>query len=223
MKSKCLFISLCITILITNKIYAQKKFVEVGVGLGKGSFSPVVGVNKNYYLGKKDKIVVGYGLRYTGFLGKQIYFTSAPNALAIDLTKTDSLYAPSPSIHALNLLINLGYKINDKFQVGFNIDAVGASFGPEGTPKFVSNGKETATTAKPTAVNVLLVGNKDKGSLNSLLYLQMNVNQKISVRLAYQLLFNELTTSTKIQTVPEANDRFRVKSRQGFVGVNVNF
>lgn len=197
-----------------------QQYIEVGTGIGADAVSPVVSFHKNWELGAKKKFIIGSGLRYTGFFGKDIYFTSAPNDLAIDPKSIDSLLAPTPALHSLNVMINLGYNINDKIQVGFNIDALGFSFGPTGTPTFISNGKKTSTKASPSSPNLLLVGNNDKGSLNSHFYGKYKFNNKWGVKLAYQYLFNELTSATKIQTVPSANDRFRVKSGQIFIGLN---
>ena len=199
------------------------KFIEIGVGIGSNSTSPTVSFQKDWFLVKKEKFVIGKGLRYTGFLGNEVYLTSAPNALAIEPSSVDSLFAPKPSIHAVNVLINLAYNLSPKFQVGFNIDAVGLSFGPTGSPEFISNGRRTQTDASPTSPNVLLVGNNDIGSLNSLFHLGYKFTDKIGVRLAYQFLFNELTTETPVQTIPEPNDRFRVKSGQVYIGLNLNF
>jgi hypothetical protein len=68
-----------------------------------------------------------------------------------------------------------------------------------------------------------LVGDNDKGSLNSHLFVRYKLSDRLGVKLAYQYLFNELTTTTKVQTVPSANDRFRAKSGMIYVGVNYSF
>jgi len=203
--------------------FGQATFLEAGAGIGGSANSINLSLKKDWGLGSKKKFKVGTGLRFTSFFGSDRIFTSAPNALAIDLTKTDSLSAPKPSISSLNLLLNLGYEINKKIEVGFNIDLLGFSFGPEGSPTFISNGRSVSTTAKPTSVNLLLVGNNDIGSLNSHFYAKYKISEKFGLKLAYQYLFNELTTGTKVQTLPEPNDRFRLKSGMVFIGANYYF
>ncbi len=220
---KKLIILVTMLIALSNFAFSQSKYAEVGVGIGSGSFSPVLGFQKDFAFGKKKRILVGTGVRYTGYFGKDITFTSAPNELAIDLAKTDSLLAPTPALHALNIPLNLGYKFNEKLSLGFTIDVIGVSFGPTGSPSFISNGKTTKVSAKPTPLNVLLVGNNDRGSLNSMFYGKYRITEKLGVKLGYQFLFNELTTSTVVQTKPIANDRFRVKSSLIFIGLNVEF
>ena len=206
-------------------VFAQEKtkYIEVGGAFGSSNGSINLSGQKDWYVGKKDRIIIGTGLRFTSFFGNDITFTTAPAKLSIEPKSVDSLFAPKPALYSLNLMINLGYKISDKIEVGFNIDALGLSFGPEGSPTFISNKKSTVTKAKPTSPNVLLVGDNDRGSLNSHFYGRYKLNEKIGLNVAYQFLFNELTTATKIQTVPEANDRFRVKSSQIYVGLSYHF
>lgn len=223
LQMKKLTILAMIFIAFFNSAFSQSKYAEVGVGIGSGTFSPVLGFQKDYAFGKKKRILVGTGIRYTGYFGKDKTFTSAPNELAIDLAKTDSLLAPTPAVHALNIPINLGYKFNDKLSVGFTIDVIGVSFGPTRSPSYIVNGRATNVSAKPTPVNVLLVGNNDRGSLNSMFYGKYKITDRLGLKLGYQYLFNELTTSTVVQEKPIANDRFRVKSSLVFIGLNVEF
>ncbi|MDZ7934946.1 MAG: hypothetical protein U5M51_08295 [Emticicia sp.] len=212
-------------LLISASTMAQdkSKYIQLGGAFGSSGGSINLSAQKDWYLGKKDRIVIGTGLRFTSFFGSDVTLTTAPAKLSIEPKSVDSLLAPKPSISSLNLMINLGYKISDKIEVGFNIDALGLSFGPEGSPTFITNKKSTITKAKPTSPNILLVGDNDRGSLNSHFYGRYKLNEKIGLNVAYQFLFNELTTATKVQTSPEANDRFRVKSSQIFVGISYHF
>jgi hypothetical protein len=216
-------IKIILFLAIASSTTFGQSYVELGSGFGAGATSPVVSFHKNWTLGQKDKIVIGTGLRYTGFFGKDINFTSAPIDLAIEPSSVDTLLGTKPAINALNLLINLGFNVTEKIQIGFNIDALGFAFGPNGSPTYIQNGNSSNTTASPTSPNLLLVGNNDKGSLNSHFYGKLKLNDKWGVKLAYQYLFNELTTDTIVQNIPESNDRFRVKSSQIFVGVNYYF
>jgi long-subunit fatty acid transport protein len=214
----------------TNIATAQKidnpktqQLADLSFGFGNKQGSVVAGYFYNWNLGKSRKFFIGTGARFNTFYGTGINFTSAPSSLAGDKLKEDTLFAAKPNIFSFNLLINLGYNITPKLQAGFSIDAIGASFGAEGTPVFISNGIGTSTKAKPTGFNILLVGNNDKGSLNSEFYARYKITDKFGVKLAYQYLFNELTSTTKVQTTPEANDRFRSKARLINVGFSYHF
>ena len=196
---------------------------ELGGGIGSSVGSISTSGFQNWGIGAKKKFYVGTGVRFTSFFGSNVNFTTAPADLTADDKNVDTLLAPSPGVNSLNLTINLGYKISEKLDVGFNIDAIGISFGPTGTPSYIRNGKSTPSSASPTSPNLLLIGDNDKGSLNSHLYVRYKLSDHLGLKLAYQYLFNELTTSTKIQTIPSTNDRFRAKSGMIYVGLNYNF
>lgn len=216
---------LIVAFAFTFSVYAQQNnnYAELGGSIGSSVGSVGVALHKNWTLGKKDKFVIGTGVRFTSLFGTDVNFTSAPPDFTSDDKNVDTLLAPSPSVSSLNLMINLGYRLSNKLELGFNIDAIGFSFGAKGTPSYIRNGKKTVTNASPTSTNILLIGDNDQGSLNSHFYAKYEISKNIGVKLAYQFLFNELTTDTKIQTVPSANDRFRAKSNMIYVGVSYGF
>lgn len=221
MKKALLFLSL--SILSFGTIAQVGTSVELGGAIGSSVGSISASGFKNWGIGAKKKFYVGTGVRFTSFFGSNVNFTTAPAELTADNKNVDTLLAPSPGVNSLNLTINLGYKISEKFDVGFNIDAIGISFGPTGSPSYIRNGKSVASSASPTSPNILLIGDNDKGSLNSHLYVRYKLSDHLGLKVAYQFLFNELTTTTKIQTIPSANDRFRAKSTMVYVGVNYSF
>jgi long-subunit fatty acid transport protein len=196
---------------------------ELGGAIGSSANSISASGFQNFGIGLKKKFYIGTGVRFTTFFGSNVNFTTAPADLTADDKNVDTLLAPSPSVSSLNLTINLGYKISEKLEVGFNIDAIGISFGPTGSPSYIRNGKSTPSSASPTSPNILLVGDNDKGSLNSHLFVRYKLSDHLGLKVAYQYLFNELTTTTKVQTIPSANDRFRAKSGMVYLGLNYNF
>ena len=209
-----------ITIISSNYLLAQHQQAQLGFGLGNGTFTNNASYHINWSINKKNKFFIGTGVRYTGFYGKNINYTSALASLAGDKLKEDTVFAPKPSSHSINLLISTGYNINENFSIGFDIDALGFTLGSKGSPLYIRNGIGTAVaSAKPTTGNFLLVGNNDRGQLNSNIYVQsfFGKQHKYGLRLAFQYLFTEVTTSTKVQTIPEANDRFRYKQ----AGLNI--
>jgi hypothetical protein len=221
MKKALLFISL--SILTFGAIAQSGTSFEIGGAIGSSVGSISASGFQNWGLGSKKKFYIGTGVRFTSLFGSNVNFTTAPADLTSDNKNVDTLLAPSPSVSSLNLMISLGYKISEKLDVGFNIDAIGVSFGPMGSPSYIRNGKSTVASASPTSTNILLVGDNDKGSLNSHLFVRYKLSDHLGLKLAYQFLFNELTTTTKVQTIPSANDRFRAKSGMIYVGMNYNF
>ncbi len=225
------YIFLAFIALFTNRVATAQKtenpktqqLADISFGFGNKQGSVVAGYFYNWNLGKSKKFFIGTGVRFNTFYGTGVNFTSAPSSLAGDKLKEDTLVAPKPSVFSLNAVINIGYNITPKLQAGFNIDLLGASFGAEGSPIFISNGVPTITKAKPTGFNILLIGNNDRGSLNSEFYVRYKITEKFGVKLAYQYLFTELTTTTKIQTAPKANDRFRSKAGLINIGFSYHF
>ncbi len=205
---------------ITNK---KQRFTDLSFGFGSSQGSISAGYFYAINLGVKKKFFIGTGLRFNAYYGSKINYLSAPAKLAGEESKTDTLLAPKPALYAVNALINLGYNFSPKLQAGFNIDVIGFSFGPQGKPTFIANGAATPAVAKPTSFNALLVGNNDRGTVNSEFYLRYKINDKFGVKVAYQYFFTELTTTTKVQTIPEQNDRFRNKASLFGIGVSYHF
>ncbi|MFY0627591.1 MAG: hypothetical protein JXR07_14910 [Reichenbachiella sp.] len=198
------------------------QYSDVSVAFGSDQLSFSIDYFHLWKLGKKKRIEVGLGGRFTSYFGQSQYHTSAPASLA-DPIKTDSLFLESPQVNAINLAINIGYRISPKFDAGFNIDAIGFSFGKKQDALFYSDDTETSTTAKPTPFNLLLGGSKDQGSLNSEFYLRYFIKDNIAIKAAYQYLFIEYTTESKVQQLPESNDRFRGKARIFSIGITKQF
>ena len=44
--------------LTTNVAFSQGKYIEIGLGKGPGAFSPVLGLQKDFTLGKKDRLLI---------------------------------------------------------------------------------------------------------------------------------------------------------------------
>jgi long-subunit fatty acid transport protein len=235
-----------IALLLTGFVKAQKnsnpifgQFVDISFGIGNNQSSLVAGYFHNWILNRYKKMklpksfsgkskgssfFLGTGVRLTSNFGKGSLYTSAPSSLARDVNKTDTLFTSNPIIVGINVLINLGYNITSKLQAGFNIDLIGFSVGSKSEPRLIQNPVGYLLgDAKPTGLNILLIGNRDRGTLNSEFYARYNIANRFGVKLAYQYLFTELTTNTKVQTLPVQNDRFRNKARLFSIGVSYYF
>ncbi len=202
---------------------------SVAAGKSQGTVSIAYGYDWNF--GARKRLVVGSGVRFTNYFGRNQNYVTAPAQLTSNRTgplvffaanvteNMDSLLVGAPRIAALNAFINLGYRFNEKLQLGFNIDAVGFSFGPTKTGTYINGMVEAKTTAQVTNGNVLLVSDNDRGSLNSELYVRYRLSNRWSLQSGAQFLFTEYTTATKVQQFPQPNDRFRKKSLMLAFGV----
>jgi hypothetical protein len=101
-------------------------------------------------------------------------------------------------------LINFQYSISAKIQVGFNIDAIGVSFGRRGNGEYINHPDSpgTASGAEPTAFNILLISDNDRGSLNSELYAVYNLNKTWSLKISASFPVHRVYNGYECTTVP---------------------
>jgi hypothetical protein len=101
MKKLFLLIS---TFVFTFSLYAQQNnnYAELGGGIGSSVGSINVALHKNWTLGKKDKFVIGTGIRFTSFFGTDVNFTSAPQTLRV-ITKILIRYLPLHQVCLLSM------------------------------------------------------------------------------------------------------------------------
>lgn len=228
MQKQIILVALMLTLCGTQISKAQsstltKSYADLGFGFGSSQGSVSGGYITNWQIGKKKTFFIGIGARLTTYFGKDITYESAPAKLASDENLTDTLFIARPSVSLLNILVNMGVNITPKLQAGFNIDVIGFSFGGNEIGKFTGNGSVISTYAKPSAFNLLLVGNNDIGSLNSHFYLRYTVSRQWGIKAAYQYLFTEYKSDKKVQQIPEANDRFRNKASMFYTGLTYSF
>jgi hypothetical protein len=234
-KQAIITISLLLLTFLTT--FAQRYHTaDVAVSFGSG-FAPTLSYSQLY--GKKFKY--GLGLRFTSFIAGQTDLITAPAKLTAGkesfaaffepkkiTTQLDTLGLSNVQSNALNLNIQLQYSITSKIEVGFNIDAVGLSFGGKQTGTFIAKqtdaqGKANnnkVQTASPTTLNLLLVSDSDIGSLNSELYGRYWLNDKFGIRAGLSFQFVEYTATQKLAF---DNDRFRGKFLQPMIAVSYKF
>lgn len=229
-------------LLVVNNLLAQKTNLEksfsASAAAGNREFSTAFMYQHLWKVGKKQKFKVGAGLRLTNYFGFDRYYTTAPAKLTSGQTgpgvlfsedipqNIDSVIFNHTQVNALNLSINFEYEVYKKLRLGFNIDAIGFSVGGKQNGNYLgNNGIGSATSAKPTGFNLLLVSDNDLGSLNSEFFTAYQYNKKWSAKLGFQFLFAEYTTDTKVQTTPDLqrNDRFRNKSSAISLGIIYTF
>jgi hypothetical protein len=219
---------------------AQKRLSKVNsavgftVNVGASSFANAFSWSHYHAIGKSRRINIGYGLRLTNFFGSDLNYITAPakytsgkssiGALFSEniLANLDTIAFAKAQVNFLNIGIYLKYILpfaKDRFELGVNIDALGLSLGSRQGGVYGS----TAIAAKPSVLNLLLISDSDKGSLNSEWYIGYAVNEKLTVKAGYEFLFTEYTTDSKIQALPNStdrNDRFRLKSAMIMLGLH---
>ena len=217
--------------------YRQEHYFNLGASVGNQEFNGTGGWYHLHRFGKKKRFAIGYGVRYTGYVGGNKMYTTAPSKYTS--TRQDALTIFSDDVPAnidtistitsysnsVNASFHLQYTFLRKFDFGTNIDVIGFSFAPETQGTLISSsfdGKQKPVqNAKPTPFNLLLTSDNDIGSLNSEFYLQYWLHRKWAVKLGYMFYFSELKTGEKLSfdNGRIENDRYRHKSSMFLVGL----
>ncbi len=180
--------------------------IELSLGMTSNGQLGGLGYWQEWGLGKTGAWKLGYGVRFTGYFGKDVTHISAPPEFYTDETMQDSVFVASPQMSNIALYIGAGYVIKEKFELGFNIDALGYTFGGDKDATFTSEGNETATTVNPGSITALLLGPNDIGMVRSDFFAGYKFSDTWKVRLGLGPLFTEYRTDTELQT---GNTRYR--------------
>lgn len=226
------YISIVFTLsFLLSKAQTAGHYFDVTAGGASYRGSLAISYQHQWFIGKSQKFNIGLGARASSFFGADLYYVTAPAKLTSGSTgplvlfkeniisNMDSFLVNSPQLNFINLMIIIDYRFSEKFSGGFNIDAVGFSFGKKTKGNHINGFQGKIEDAKPTPFNILLISDNDRGSLNSELYLRYKIKEKLSLKGAAQFLFTEYTTETKVQNFPEANDRFRNKALLFALGI----
>lgn len=200
----------------TPRGYKYNNNFDVAFGIGSGNeFSVATSLIHLHGIGKAKKLKIGYGIRLTNYFGITKIYKTAPAKL-INENKIHEIELLAPQTNSVNAVINLQYSFSKKFELGFNIDVIGFSFGKQREAKnlLTISDPEKIYVASPTSVNILLVDKNDIGSLNSEFYLRCWISPKAAVRIGFSHLFSEYTTTHKLLF---DNDRYRLITNLGFV------
>jgi hypothetical protein len=203
-------------------------FFDLSIGTVSAQTSVSGAYVHHWFVSRNQRFEMGFGGRLTTYTGVNQYYTTAPASIITGgapfgtpvKANVDSLWTTA-HIFALNALISFGYHINDRFALGFNIDVVGYSFGGANSGTYVNGSQVQNTIINPTPFNILLLGNNDRGSLNSEFYIKYKLSDQWYVKAGLQHLFTEYTATTKVQQLPEPNDRFRNTSSLPMIGISL--
>lgn len=217
---------------LTTSAQRISSYADATLGAAKYQGTLALSYVHLWRFGAKQKLGIGIGGRFTSYLGANQYYITAPAQLTSGSTSPliifqdnitaniDTFLVKSPQINCLNLSINIDYQINKKLSAGFNIDAIGFSFGGSRDGNYISGPVGKMSAATPTSFNILLVSDNDRGSLNSEFFARYSLSDLWSIKAGAQFLFTEYTTSSKVQSFPQENDRFRNKSLLFCLGIS---
>ncbi len=211
--------------------YLSHTYVDGSGSIGKQQGTAALSLIHLHGIGhKKQRLKIGYGLRFTSYVGANKLYRTAPakytstsqgpfTIFSADVPQNiDTIATVTPQVNMLNLSINIEYSISKTIDLGFNIDAVGFSFGSKQKVNVLSSSfdgnQAPVTYAKPTSFNLLLTSDNDIGSLNSEFFMRYWITPKLGLRAGYSFLFTEYKTESKLSFDHQRiqNDRYRLKS-----------
>lgn len=202
-------------------------YIDLGVSGISDQLAVSLGWSHLISIGKsKKRFKVGYGIRYTSYFAKNQNYTTAPAKYANTPADVDTLLVGSPQLNAFNATIHLQYSVTKKLDLGFNIDLIGFSFGWKREATVISSsydlGQPSLVYVRPVAFNLLLVGNNDKGTLNSEFYARYWVTPRFAIKAAYTYLFTDYRTYVELAFNNGAieNTRYRLKSGLATIAVS---
>jgi hypothetical protein len=200
-----------------NSLIALSAKQQFGL-FGNKRFKVGYGVRLNHNFGGKSQFLTAPAILTAGKTGPIVFFDGTKIAKNMDTIQTSKF-----NVTSINIPLYLEYAVTDRFDVGFNIDLIGASFGASTSnynsvhASFENFG---AVAAKASGFNALLIGDNDLGSLNSEILARYHLNDKLALSAGLSFAFAEFTTDRKLYL---NNDRFRQKQLMPMIGVNYRF
>lgn len=218
--------------------YRKNHAFDLALSGGTGKFSGALSWKHVGTLTKKiPNLKVGYGIRLTSFVAANKFYVTAPakytspvQNLGTIFSETidaniDTVTTPTANTNSINAAIYIEYKIAKRFDVGFNIDVIGFSFGGEKDFNIISSSfdpnQSPVQKGSPTRLNLLLTSDNDIGSLNSELFARYWLHDKLGVRAGLTFLFSEyrLSNDLSFDNGRIVNDRYRYKAAMIMAGV----
>lgn len=204
-------------VLVTKQLLQEAGLsASLGGSFGAGSLM----YQHSWQLGAKQRWRLTYGARFSTYFGSDIDHVSAPPDFYGDAAAEDTVFVASPAMSNLTLFVGATYSIKNKVPIGFNIDAVGYTFGGDMEGTYTGAGVSTPVTVNPGSVTALLVGPNDIGFLKAEFFAGYHINEKWTVRLGITNMYTEVRTPTELQA---GNTRYRAENMGAMLGVFYTF
>jgi hypothetical protein len=113
-----------VLIFVSVYSYGQEQYADASLAIGNREGTFALSYFYNWQLGKKKKFRIGLAGRFTAYLGGTQYYITAPAELTSGDTgplviftenipeNIDTFLVKDPQINAINLAINLSYRLS---------------------------------------------------------------------------------------------------------------
>lgn len=216
---------------------------EVGMAYSKNNYNPSLGYYQLINIGERKLVSLGWTARLGAFYGDNINYYTAPARLTrgktglgalsgplvennIDTVRFDYVTMTSLSF-GVRAQVNLG-----RVELGASADILGLTLGRRRTARYRSStglfnldsaqtasftGDNVFQRARPSHLNLRLLGDNDMGTLSTEVYARVHVSQRLAVKVGYQWLTTEVTVQNR--DVIADNNRFRNRAGMAYVGL----
>lgn len=200
--------------------FKNDNYLDLSMGLGENVVVNSFQWDKLFSVAR-NRIKIGFGLRMNvvNYWNKSFY--TAPPQRVND--SFDTLTLDHQTFYFLNLHFAMDIALLKWWDVGMNIDLVGASWGPTGEASYFStaNGYSgTRETVYPETLNLMLFGHNDHGNLNSQFYLRFWPSSNVCIKAGMGL--TTFITHTN-NSLTNGNTRFNAGSYTGFLSLGWTF
>lgn len=183
---------------------------DAAVGANKGLRSASVGLAQRHAVLWRNRVLLGYGARFSLLTGD------------LELTgrggdSDETLSVEGAKVLALNAVFHAALKVAEPFELGFNIDVAGIGGGSSENATYRSSpgAAPVRVGAEPARGNLLLIGPRDKGTLNSEWYAAWRLTPSFTVRAGWSHFLAGYRTDRELGGRRE----FKRFSDLGFVAV----
>lgn len=225
---------LLILLLVSTNAMALDRF-SFSTSAGKHEQQLSSDISRFWRIGE-SKLWLGVGVRATSQWGSDQGYTTAPAHLTTGQEGPQVIFAEdkkeniddlrfrSTQVTSVNLVFQILYQLNSHWEIGTNIDVIGGSFGKKQKGRYKPKSDDASfpdeVSARPTPVNLLLISDNDRGSLNSEFYALRHLGDGWGLKIAANFAFTEYTTSQRLR---KDNDRFRKKTLLPSLGITKDF
>lgn len=209
----------------------REHHADLAYSFGKNSYTIAGNVVKNFKLLKSEKLHLGVGARGAYFQGTDVSFITAPAKHKKSEDAIDTIIVDKPFFVSVNVTLNASYHFTPQWSVGCNVDAIGFTFGKKKYanyyPSLASQTEEPPRSklegqqVRPSQNNFLLIGNNNKGTLYSEVFVRYTYMERFSLKAGYSFITTEVASKNRIGH--NNNYRFRNTSGQMMIGFGYSF
>jgi hypothetical protein len=191
---------------------------QISAGVSPSAQTTSIAFNPRWRCFDFAEVYLGAGARQSFFRGHELELETAEHE-AIERGELSRVTSISPRIFALNAFISADVWILDWFELGFNLDVGGVSFGTSQSGRYGETGFDTTYELSPTRWNMLRGNTRDLGTLNSEFFVNVPMKPGLDLRLGLSHFFAEMRTQTPLKY---GGRRFRTVRNLALVSVRLS-